>query len=72
MERKRANRLTNKWALLCGLLGVLGAGCAGQKQSAGGLSPLGYSSGYPLHAGEYGADLNVLRTFLTGPTAVGE
>ncbi|HUR45561.1 MAG TPA: hypothetical protein VMZ27_06725 [Candidatus Saccharimonadales bacterium] len=57
---------------ICLLLGaLLIAGCANQPPP-GHLSPLGYSSGYPFHAGEFGGSLDLLSSFKHGPAVPGE
>jgi hypothetical protein len=58
------------WGAL--LLGLVAAGCASQKKDTQRLSALGYSSGYPTQAGEFGGSLELLTTFITGPVAPGE
>src|ERR1043165_6380729 len=49
------------------LLEVLALGCASEKDRVQKVSPLGYSSGYPFHAGEFGGNLDLLTKLLTGP-----
>src|SRR4051812_38115873 len=48
------------------------AGCSARKSQTQALSPLGYTSGYPFYAGEFGGSLDLLSGFITGPTAPGE
>jgi hypothetical protein len=54
------------------LLVLLTGGCARDRKNAARLSPLGYTSGYPFHTGEYGASLDVLSRFISGPAGPGE
>ena len=64
-----ASAFSHGFLLLLGSL--LLTGCARDKQEPN-LTPIGYASGYPFYAGEFGGSLDLLKSFLHGPTLPGE